>query len=190
MNSPMKNSESPEKMRFSVKELTYLALLVAACVVGRILFQPIPNVQPMTAIFLIITSHFGLGRGLIVSLLSVIITNLYMGMGVWTIAQLLSYASLLLLFSGLLKIPGLSRSFFMQVMFSFFAGFFYGFVISIIDVQIYGMPAFFPYYLQGLTFDFLHAIGNVVFFFLLTPIFQRLLKNSELNQKNTTNNGK
>ena len=47
---PMRNFK-PTKMSFSVQEIAYLALLVAASVVGRTLFQPLPNVQPMTAIF-------------------------------------------------------------------------------------------------------------------------------------------
>lgn len=173
----------PKKSVFSVKELAYLALIVAACVVGRILFQPIPNVQPMTAIFLIITNYLGLSRGLLVSLLSVLITNLYMGMGIWTIAQLLSYAVLLILFKGILLLPIVGHSFYVQWGYSFLAGFLYGLIISIVDVFIYGMSAFLPYYIQGLSFDFLHGIGNAVFFLLLTPIFQRLLKDVLPNQK-------
>lgn len=182
----MKNSDRSLKSVFSVRELTYLALIVAACVVGRILFQPIPNVQPMTAIFLIITSRWGLGRGLIVCLLSVIITNFYMGMGIWTVAQLLSYVVLLALFSGLVKVPMMGKSFFLQWGFSFVSGFIYGFIISVIDVLVYGMTAFLPYYLQGLPFDFLHSIGNFGFFLLLAPIFQRLFQRIEVNYKSTT----
>ncbi len=183
MNLRMKNSRQPLKSVFSVRELTYLALIVAACVVGRILFQPIPNVQPMTAIFLIITVQLGFGRGLIVCLLSVVVTNLYMGMGFWTVTQIASYTVVLALFSGLIRIPIVGKAFITQWGFSLFSGFIYGFVISVIDVQVYGMPAFLPYYLQGLSFDFLHSIGNFVFFLLLTPIFQRLLKRVEGNEK-------
>lgn len=172
----MKNSNGSNQSSYTVREIAYLALITAACVIGRIVFQPIPNVQPMTAIFLIITGLLGLSRGLIIALLSVVITNLYMGMGPWTISQLISYGILLTLFYCLLRIPMLGRSFYLQLVFSFLAGFIYGFVISIIDVQVYGMPAFLPYYLQGLSFDFLHGVGNVVFFLLLRPIFIRLLK--------------
>ena len=92
----MKNSNKP--LAFAGKEIAYLGLLVAAAVVGRSLFQPLPNVQPMTVIFLLVTIHLGLRRGLIVCLLSMLITNFYMGMGIWTIAQLVSYAIIILHF--------------------------------------------------------------------------------------------
>ena len=68
-------------MSFSVQEIAYLALLVAASVVGRTLFQPLPNVQPMTAIFLLVALYLGCVRGLIVALLSLLITNFTWGWG-------------------------------------------------------------------------------------------------------------
>jgi hypothetical protein len=60
------------------------------------------------------------------------------------------------------------------VIFSVLAGFLYGLVIAMIDVQIYGMPQFWPYYLAGLYFDLLHGLGNGMFYLLLAPIFQQL----------------
>lgn len=63
-------------------------MTAATCTVGRLLFQFIPNIQPMTAIFLIITLQLGIFRGLLISTLSVLITNIYLGMGIWTISQI------------------------------------------------------------------------------------------------------
>lgn len=76
--------------------------MVALCVVSRTFFQFIVNVQPVTAILLIITIYWGSYQGLIVSILSILITNFYMGMGVWTIAQVATYF-LIILLTGLLK---------------------------------------------------------------------------------------
>lgn len=160
---------------FSVKEIANLSLMVAACVVGRLLFQFIPNVQPMTTILLIMTVHRGFRQGLIVSLLSVIITNLYLGMGVWTFAQLFSYALVISLVTFLAKWPLFKKSLMLQTGFSFLAGFLYGFIISVVSYKMYGMTAFLPYYLQGLSFDFLHAIGNAGFYLILGPLFKKLL---------------
>lgn len=159
---------------FSTKEIAYLSLMVAACVVGRLMFQFIPNVQPMTTILLIMTTYRGLRQGLIVSLLSLLITNLYLGMGSWTIAQLVSYAIVIVIVGLLSKWTFFKNSLMLQTAFSFFAGFLYGFIISIFTYKMFGMTAFLPYYLQGLSFDFLHAIGNVGFYILLGPLFKRL----------------
>jgi energy-coupling factor transport system substrate-specific component len=169
----MKNSKST-KAAFSVQEIAYLALMVAASVVGRTLFQPLPNVQPMTAIFLLVTFYLGSARGLIVALLSLLITNFYMGMGIWTIAQGISYAVVILLMSGLRHIPMVKRSMILQVSFSVLAGFIYGFIVSLVSVYLLGMPSFWGYYVQGISFDALHGVGNGLFYGLLAPLFLRL----------------
>ena len=130
----MKNSNKP--LAFAGKEIAYLGLLVAAAVVGRSLFQPLPNVQPMTVIFLLVTIHLGLSRGLIVCLLSMLITNFYMGMGIWTIAQLVSYAIIILGMYLLSKSKLFMKRLLLQVSYSVFAGFAYGFVISWISVKL------------------------------------------------------
>ena len=164
----------PTKMSFSVQEIAYLALLVAASVVGRTLFQPLPNVQPMTAIFLLVALYLGCVRGLIVALLSLLITNFYMGMGIWTIAQAVSYTVVILMRSGLRHVPIVKRSLILQVIFSILAGFLYGFVVSLLSVYLLGLPSFWGYYLQGISFDTLHAVGNGCFYGLLAPIYRRL----------------
>lgn len=161
-------------MSFSVQEIAYLALLVAASVVGRTLFQPLPNVQPMTAIFLLVALYLGCVRGLIVALLSLLITNFYMGMGIWMIAQAVSYTVVILMMSGLRHVPIVKRSLILQVIFSILAGFLYGFVVSLLSVYLLGLPSFWGYYLQGISFDTLDAVGNGFFYGLLAPIFRRL----------------
>lgn len=161
---------------FSTSEISYLAMAVAASVVGRLMFQFIPNVQPMTAIFLIITLQLGIFQGLIINVLSLLVTSIYMGMGVWTISQIISFSSIIILMGLFSKLTLFRRYRFFQICYSVFAGFLYGFIISYIDVKVYGMAHFFPYYFTGLSFDALHALGNGFFYFLLLPIFNRILK--------------
>lgn len=161
---------------FSVREIAYLSIIVAVSAVSRMLFQVLPNIQPMTAFFLIVTLQLGILRGLLVSILSVVITNLYLGMGVWTIAQIASYAVIIVIVGILCRFSWYRKSFFWQIVMSSGTGFLYGFVISIISVKMYGFPSFWAYYFQGLSFDILHAVGNGIFYFLLTPFFVKLLK--------------
>lgn len=161
---------------FSTYEIAYLSMTVAASVVGRLLFQFIPNVQPMTAIFLIITLQLGITRGLIVNVLSLLVTNLYMGMGVWTLSQICSFSLVILLMGLLARIPFFRKHKTLQIIYSILAGFLYGFVISLFDYKVYGMSAFLPYYLAGVSFDAMHAAGNGAFYLLLSPIFNQLVK--------------
>lgn len=159
---------------FNTHTIAFLALLTAACVVGRMMFQFIPNVQPMTAILLLIAYFLGIRDGIIVSLMSVVITNLFMGMGFWTVTQLISYTVIMIVFYLLLKIPPVAEHLTLQAILAGAMGFLYGFIISVLSAYLFQMPSIIAYWLQGLSFDALHAAGNVGFYVILYPILKVL----------------
>lgn len=161
-------------MKFTTRQIAYLGLLTAACVVGRLSFQFIPNVQPMTAILLMTVYFLGLRDSLVVCLLSLLVTNLFLGMGLWTIGQLLSFFVIQLVFYAMLRLPVIRRSFLLQGALAGALGFLYGFSISVFSVWIMGLPSLLAYWLQGLSFDLLHAAGTTSFYLLLFPILQVL----------------
>lgn len=164
------------KAKISVTDIVSIALLTAACVVGRTVFQFIPNVQPMTAIFIIICLRKDMFRGITVTLLSLLVTNIYMGMGTWTISQFIAYSVVLLVTFLIGKSKTFREHLWMQVVFVFLAGFLYGFAVSCVEAQIYGIRAFLPYYFQGLPFDSFHAAGNAGFYLILSPILTKLME--------------
>lgn len=166
-----------KKQTFSVKRLSLLAILTALCYVGRIAFQFLPNVQPMTTLLLLITLYFGVADGLIVATTSLILSNMVLGMGPWLLPQLLTYF-ILLGFAGIFLKPfyGRKNSRILFTVYSFMSGLLFGFVISIFSYRMYGMTNFWAYYLLGIPFDFMHAIGNAGFYLILEPILTPLLK--------------
>ena len=89
---------------FNVNRIALLAILTAFITVGRIGFALpfLPNIQPMTALLIIIALNIGIIDGLVVSVLSMFLTNLILSMGPWTIFQILSFA-LIILLTGILK---------------------------------------------------------------------------------------
>lgn len=159
---------------FTVNRIALLAVLTTFVTVGRLVFAlPIlPNIQPMTAMLILITLNIGVVDGLVVSLLSLLLTNIILGSGPWTIMQILSFAVIILI-TALLKFFYSYGSVINRLIFAVWsglAGFVYGFIISYMSVQLYGISHFWVYYLNGLPFDLLHAVGNVIFFFILEPI--------------------
>lgn len=165
---------------FSVKRITFLAIMTALTTVGRLVFSlPIlPNIQPMTALLLIITLNIGIIDGLMVSVLSMLLTNMILGMGPWTILQIISFAVVILL-TGFFKYFYTFGSLSNRLVFSIwalFAGFIYGFIVSFLSFHLYGMSNFLVYYLNGLPFDALHGVGNFGFFFILEPILVPIIK--------------
>ena len=150
-----------------------LALLAALAVVGRSVFVFIPNVQPVTAIIITCGLILGPGAAVILAILTTFLSNMILGMGIWSVWQITSWG-LIGIISGLLgklfkKVP-----IFVIILFAAFSGYFYGFIISLTTYQISGK--FWPYYLAGLPFDTNHAIGNVVFIIVLYPTISYLLK--------------
>ena len=156
----------------STRKIALLAILIALCVVGRQVFAFIPNVQPVTAIIIICSFWMGPLSGVLLAVGSTLASNMLLGSGTWTLFQIIAW-SFIGLSSGLLgkyvkKIP--------LIVFALYAGvsgLIYGFVISIERVIIGKL--FWPYYLAGLPFDIMHAVGNVIFFIVLYPILSTII---------------
>lgn len=175
----MKTSSNPKK--FSAKRLALLAILTALCYVGRIIFQFLPNVQPMTAILLILTLNMGIMDGLLVATSSLFLSNLMLGMGPWTLTQLASFALVIFLTGFAMKPLYGKAPKAVFILFSFFVGLLYGFVISFLWVKMFGIANFWAYYLYGLPFDFAHAAGTAVFYIILEPILKPIFKKFQIN---------
>ena len=160
---------------FGVRRLALLSILTALCYVGRMMFQFIPNVQPVTAVLIILTLTLGMTDGFIVAILSIVLTNFLLGMGPWTIAQIASFGVLIVV-TGLVMKPfykKVHKAYF--VVFSFLGGILYGFVISLFTVKMMGINSFWAYYIAGIPFDLLHGLGNAGFYLILEPILSPLL---------------
>ena len=154
-------------------------------VVGRSVFAFLPNVQPVTSIIIICGLFLGPVSAIILAILTTFLSNMLLGMGIWTIWQVISWGIIGLL-SGLLGMIPRKIPIYLIVLFAIFSGYFYGFIISLTTYQITGK--FWPYYLAGLPFDTNHAIGNAVFIILLYPIISHFLKkyaNKRFNLQNT-----
>src|SRR5699024_203044 len=164
-------------------KLTLLAILSALAVAGRYAFTFLPNVQPVTAILIIGGFFLGPGMAFIMAFLITFLSNMLLGMGVWTIWQVIAWGIIGVMSGFLGKWWARSIPLYVIVLFAVFSGYFYGFMISLVTYQVTGH--FWPYYLAGLPFDTLHAIGNGVFIVVLYPIFSKLLVKYSKNRFQT-----
>ncbi|GGM22630.1 hypothetical protein GCM10011351_05550 [Paraliobacillus quinghaiensis] len=145
-------------------KITLIAMLAALSVVGRVSFQFLPNIQPVTTIIIISGFFLGIIPAILLAVLSTYLSNLFLGMGIWTVWQIIAWA-LIGMGSGLLGKFSVKYPTFLLTAFGLFAGFFYGAVFALTNYFISGK--FLGYYLAGLPFDFYHAIGNSFFVVLL-----------------------
>lgn len=166
-------------MKISTQKIAFIAMMSAFCVISRLGMLALPNVQPITVVVIWMTLELGWGYGASISILSILISNLLISMGPWTLYQMVSFA-LVCVCALLLRPLWRKRKQFPRlawILFPVFAGlmgYLYGFIISLF--WVFSMPGlnFWIYYLNGVLFDTYHAIGNVVFWILLIPLFEKL----------------
>ncbi|SFH69971.1 ECF transporter S component [Pisciglobus halotolerans] len=171
------------KSVFSVQRIALLGLLTALCYVSRVIFQFLPNVQPVTVILIILVLKMTVVDSWIVAILSILISNIQLGMGVWTIAQILSF-SILVGITGLLIKPFINQiPFVVMVLYAGLTGYLYGFIISAVQAPFFGIQNFWAYYLAGLPFDTMHALGNAAFYVLLAPVLGSILDRFDVKNR-------
>lgn len=160
-----------------VKEISLIGMLAAVNIASRIALQSLPNIKPVTSIIIISVMIFGLAFGIKLTIVTTLVSNIFLGMGIWTIFQILSWIVICLLTQILMdffkKINKKPPLLFMAC-FAFLMGYVFGFVVSLEKLVIGGPSLFIVYYIAGLLFDTLHAGGNFFFYLICAPLLSKL----------------
>jgi energy-coupling factor transport system substrate-specific component len=163
----------------SVKDLTLVATLGGVAAAGRVLFAPVPGVQPVTVIAVASGVALGPRRGFAVGALAAVASNFFLGQGVWTPWQMLAWGACGL-FGGLAAPLLRGRVAFAVACFLFGMGF-----SALMDVwEWYSFfphtwPAFAVQMSRGFPFDLAHASGNVALALAGGPELRRVLERYE-----------
>jgi energy-coupling factor transport system substrate-specific component len=165
-----------ERGTMSARDLTLVATLGGLAAAGRVLFAPVPSVQPVTV--LVAASGVALGpkRGFAVGAVAALASNFFLGQGPHTPWQMLAWGGCGLL-GGLLR-PLLRR----RLAFAAFVvalGFAFG---AAMDIWLW--YAFYPHteaallarLASGLPFNVAHASGNLVLALAAGPELRRVLE--------------
>ena len=163
----------------SARDLTLVATLGGLAAAGRVLFAPVPGVQPVTVIVAAAGVALGPRRGFAVGALAAIASNFFLGQGPHTPWQMLAWGGCGLL-AGLAR-PLLRR----RLVFAAFAlliGFAFG---TLMDVWLW--LAFYPHteaalaarLAAGVPFNVAHAAGNVALALVAGPELRRVLERFE-----------
>lgn len=159
----------------SAKEIVLVATLAGVAAAGRVLFAPIPGVQPVTVIVLAAGVALGARAGIAVGLLAAFVSNLFLVQGPWTPFQMVGW--------GVCGLVGalLARGLHGRIAFAA-AGCVLGFAFSLY-MDVWEWFAFYPHTWAGLVlvvgkgipFDVAHAVGNVVIALAAGTELRRLL---------------
>ncbi len=158
------------------QRLALVASLGAVAAAGRVLFAPIPSVQPVTVICLATGATLGARAGIAVGALAPLISNAFLGQGPWTPAQMALWAGVGA--SGAL----LGRAAANPVAFAAAAaawGITFGWAMNAWFLAVFGpelsIEALLVTGARSLPFDIAHLVGNVVIALLVGPALVRML---------------
>ncbi|MDO4431839.1 MAG: ECF transporter S component [Aerococcaceae bacterium] len=164
------------KVKHQAFYITVIAMISAVAIVGRSVFTFLPNVKPITVIFLMVTVIFGLVSGLLVMFVTIVATSIQHGFGIWVAHQLIAYAILLGITRALWRRTSLTHpQKFPFIIWCGIVGYLYGILMTIAHAVTVQLANPFPYYLNGLWFDTYHAFGNIGFAIILVPVLTPIL---------------
>ena len=143
-----------------------LFLLAVFGVSGRILLDPIPNVQPVTVLVLLAGAYFGAPRAIALAATIALASNvLLLGHGPWTLFQAVGWGGVGLLgalLANRIVVDGDVRVGLLTVI-AAISGLAFNWFVSLSILLEVGPSMLIPYLLNGLVFDLYHVAGNVLF---------------------------
>ncbi|MDQ0222545.1 ECF transporter S component [Streptococcus moroccensis] len=149
----------------TVREMARIAILASLCVALRLLFGPFPNIKPITALFLLLLNYLPFWHVVTIASLTMLVTGFYLGFGIWVLWQIIAYAVVLVIWKGFNKVlfRQKEKTLPMQSLLSGVMPFIYSLVIGIFSCLTYG-GRLWPYLINGLSFDVVHAVSTVCFY--------------------------
>jgi len=154
-----------EQRMSSGSDLILLILLGTFAVSGRVLLDPIPNVQPVTVIVLLAGIHFGAPRAVALAVAVALCSNVLLGHGLWSLYQAVGWSAIgvtgaalsnRLYVDGRMAIRALAAS-------AVVSAFAFDWIVSLSALHSVSSEVFLVYLMAGIPYDLLHAAGNVAF---------------------------
>ncbi|MEC9120053.1 MAG: hypothetical protein VYC33_01845 [Candidatus Thermoplasmatota archaeon] len=160
--------------------LAMIGILAIFGIAGRILLDPLPNIQPVTVIVLLAGIYYGAPRAVALAGIIALTTNfIVLGHGPWTLFQVAGwgFVGILgaifaehLLKEGQLQLNKLAGL-------AVISAFAFDWIVSVSILLNTDASMLAPYLINGLLFDLYHAVGNLVFVaWLANPLGEIMLR--------------
>ena len=167
-----------EASRPALRQIMPTVVLAALAAAGRMLFAPVPDFKPVSAICILAGAVFGRRSGFLVGALAALVSNFFFGQGPWTPWQMYAWG-LIGYLGGVMAQVGLFRSKAVLLGFGFLSGPLYGVIINLWSIVGFYHPETLAQaaiiYAAALPFDVLHDAATLVFLLALYLPWQRKL---------------
>ncbi len=164
-----------ERSKPSVENIVIIAILIAISALGTLPTAAVPGVQVASFIIIMTGIVFGEKTGFITGALTPIVTGLFLGLGFWTVLQMLGWG-IMGLTAGILS-KSLKKSTPSRAIFGLGWGILYGWITNIAMLPFLATISFesvLSVYAASFTFDLIHGIVNAVLLILLFGTFERI----------------
>ena len=155
-----------EASRPPLRQLMPTAVLAALAAAGRVLFAPIPDVKPVSAIAIVAGAALGRRSGFVVGALAALLSNFFFGQGPWTPWQMYAWG-LVGYVGGVLGEKSLLSHSAVLYGWGFLSGLVFGLILNGYHVLGYVQPLTWPAVLAAcaasLPLDVTHGVATVAF---------------------------
>ena len=159
-----------ERERPALRQVMPTAVLSAMAAAGRILFAPIPDVKPVSAIAIVAGATLGRRSGFVVGALAALLSNAFFGQGAWTPWQMYGWGMVGWLGGVLAERGWLADGPHLGARLSALgvaSGLFYGLVLNgwygIAYVRPLAWPGVLAAFAAGLPLDLVHGVATAGF---------------------------
>tara|TARA_B110000438_G_scaffold40218_1_gene40200 strand:- start:421 stop:1080 length:660 start_codon:yes stop_codon:yes gene_type:complete len=158
------------------REILVLASIAVAAAASRILLEPLPNVQPLTVMCLVMGATLGARRGMAFAVIATMVSNLILSHGWWTLFQASGWATVAFAGSRLGLVVGNVVEMKRLAITAVVASVLFDWWVSL-SIFTSGMTLseFGIYLLNGLPFDALHVVASLVSVAWIAPWLTNLI---------------
>ena len=155
-----------EASRPPLRQLMPTAVLAATAAAGRVLFAPIPDVKPVSAIAVIAGATLGRRSGFMVGAVAALVSNFFFGQGSWTPWQMYAWG-LVGYLGGVIADRGLLERGGVLYAWGFLSALRYGAILNGYYVLGFVRPLTWPSvlaaYAAGFPLDCVHGVATAAF---------------------------
>ena len=168
-----------ENSKPKVEYIVLLAFLVAIATVGRLVGIAIPGLQLATFLIIVAGAVFGKETGLLVGMLTAVVSDIVMGMGIWTPYQMVAWG-LIGFVAGILSSKMDNIAF--RTVYGFLSGFIFGWITNIMMFYYlaeFNLASVVGVYAASVPIDLIHGICTAVCLLLFYGWFKKTLIRSK-----------
>lgn len=160
-----------EKRNIHAGELVLIASLCAMCVAGRAVFYMLPEFKPVTALVIISAAALGSESGFMIGSVSMLVSNIFFGQGIWTPWQMLAMGIIGFLAGAVFQRKIFTPNKVTIALFGFTSAYvIYGGIMNpatlILSRSTITFESLLSVFTLGLPVDTVHAISTAVFLYI------------------------